>query len=174
MLNKTLLILGAGGHGKSVAETAELMGVWDTIVFADDSFIEKKELAKYNIVSTIGNIKNIASIVDEAIVAVGNNLLRKKWQQDLKKIGIPIATIIHPSVIRSTNINIGEGSVVMAGCILGVDVNVGEGVILNIGTMLDHDVIIGDYTHLSVGVKIAGEKTIEPYSFLDVGTTIGH
>lgn len=174
MLNKTLLILGAGGHGKSVAETAELMGMWDTIVFADDSFIEKKELAKYNIVSTISNIKNIASIIDEAIVAVGNNLLRKKWQHDLKKNGIPIATIIHPSVIRSTNVNIGEGSVVMAGCILGVDVSIGEGVILNIGTMLDHDVIIGDYTHLSVGVKIAGEKTIEPYSFLDVGTTIGH
>lgn len=173
-MTSTLLILGAGGHGKSVAYTAELMKIWDNIVFADDRYPSMTTISEYPIISSIQEIEYIKNDATQAIVAIGNNAVRKKLQDRLKKLSIPLATVIHPSVILNDTVMIGEGSVILAGCVLGIDVKIGDGVILNIGTMVDHDVIIGNYAHLSVGVNITGGKNIEENIFLDAGTSINH
>lgn len=174
MPKTTLLILGAGGYGLAVAEAAQLSGQWQEIIFADDRWPTTQQVGKYKIVSNIANLYQLASSSIQAIVAVGNNHLRQKWQTLLGELGIIMTSIIHPQAMISPTAQIGQGVTVMAGCVISSKTVINDGVILNIGTLLDHDVIIEAFAHLSVGVKVAGGKRIAPYSFLEVGSCIPH
>lgn len=175
MLKKNvLLILGAGGHGKSVAEAALLSGKWKKIMFADDSWPQRTDIAGFPIVTNINNIPDIISDISAAIPAVGNNPLRQKWFQLLESLSIPIATVVHPSAIISPNVEIGNGVAIMAGCIVGLDVKVEDGAIINMASSIDHDTNIGEFAHLSVGVKVVGDKKIDSLSFLPAGSVITH
>ena len=174
MPEKKLLILGAGGFGQTIAEVAELLDNWENISFVDDRWPEQQWLGCYPIVSNIQNLSLIKQQDFEAIIAVGNNQIRQKWQQLLIDLVIPITTIIHTHAVISPSAKIGRGVSIMAGCIVGTKTVIHDGVILNIGTLLDHDVIIEDFCHLSVGVKVAGGKRISQQTFLEVGTIISH
>jgi len=174
MPKTTLLILGAGGYGLAVAEAAQLSGQWQEIIFADDRWPKTKQVGEYKIVSNIANVQQLTSNNIQAIVAVGNNHLRQKWQTLLDELGIIMTSIIHPQAIVSPTVQIGQGVTVMAGCVISTKTVINDGVILNIGTLLDHDVIIKAFAHLSVGVKVSSGKIIAPYSFLEVGSCITH
>ncbi len=175
MLKKNvLLILGAGGHGKSVAEAALLSGKWEKIVFADDSWPQRTDIAGFPIVTNIDKIQDILSDISAAIPAVGNNQLRQKWFQLLEKLSVPIATVVHPSATVSSNVEIGDGVTIMAGCVVGFDVRIGDGAIINMASSIDHDTHIGEFAHLSVGVKVVGDKKIDSLSFLPAGSVISH
>lgn len=174
MPNATLLILGAGGYGLAVAEAAQLSGQWQEILFADDRWPKTQQVGEYKIVSNIANVQQLTSNNIQAIVAVGNNHLREKWQKLLGDLGIKMTSIIHPQAIVSPTAQIGQGVTVMAGCVISTKTLINDGVILNIGTLLDHDVIIKAFAHLSVGVKVSSGKIIAPYSFLEVGSCIPH
>ena len=174
MPEKKLLILGAGGFGQTIAEVAELLGNWESISFVDDRWPDQQWLGCYPIVSNIQNLSLIKQQDFEAIIAVGNNQIRQKWQQLLLDLSIPITTIIHPQTVVAPSVKIGQGVSIMAGCIIGTNTIIQDGVILNIGTLLDHDVMIEVFSHLSVGVKVAGGQIIPPRSFLKVGTSVGH
>jgi sugar O-acyltransferase (sialic acid O-acetyltransferase NeuD family) len=174
MPKKDLLILGAGGYGRCIAEVAEQQDHWANIVFVDDCWADNKQIEHYRIISDIQHLKILEYSQFEAIVAVGNNKIRQKWQQLLIDLGIPLTTIIHPHAVISPSAKIGRGVSIMAGCIVGTKTVIHDGVILNIGTLLDHDVIIEDFCHLSVGVKVAGGKRISQQTFLEVGTIISH
>lgn len=169
-----LLILGAGGYGLAVAEAAQLSGQWQEIIFADDRWPKTQQVGEYKIVSNIANVQQFTSNNIQAIVAVGNNHLREKWQKLLGDLGIRMTSIIHPQAIVSPTAQIGQGVTVMAGCVISTKTVINDGVILNIGTLLDHDVIIKAFAHLSVGVKVSSGKIIAPYSFLEVGSCIPH
>jgi len=174
MPKATLLILGAGGYGLAVAEAAQLSGQWQEIIFADDRWPKTQQVGEYQIVSNIANVQQLACSNIQAIVAVGNNHLREKWQKLLGDLGIRMTSIIHPQAIVSPSAQIGQGVTVMAGCVISTKTVINDGVILNIGTLLDHDVIIKAFAHLSVGVKVSSGKIIAPYSFLKVGSCIPH
>jgi sugar O-acyltransferase (sialic acid O-acetyltransferase NeuD family) len=174
MPKATLLILGAGGYGLAVAEAAQLSGQWQEIIFADDRWPKTQQVGEYKIVSNIANVQQLTSNNIQAIVAVGNNHLREKWQKLLGDLGIIMTSIIHPQAIVSPTAQIGQGVTVMAGCVISTKTVINDGVILNIGTLLDHDVIIEAFAHLSVGVKVSSGKIIAPYSFLEVGSCIPH
>ncbi|NIE98088.1 acetyltransferase [Acinetobacter sp. Tr-809] len=171
---KVLLVLGAGGHGKSVAEAASLSGQWSKIMFADDSWPQKTEVAGFPIVANIEMVSALISTVTAAIPAVGNNQVRKDWAQRLKNLEIPLATVIHPSAIISPTAKLGEGICIMAGCVIGVDVRIEDGVIVNLASAIDHDSEIGMFSHLSVGVKITGNKIVKPFTFLEAGSILAH
>lgn len=174
MPKPTLLILGAGGYGLAVADAAELSGQWQHIIFADDRWPATQQVGTYKIVSNIDNLQQLSCGHIQAIVAVGNNHLRQKWQTLLGELGIIMTSIIHPQAVVSPTAQIGQGVTIMACCVISSKTVINDGVILNIGTLLDHDVIIEAFAHLSVGVKVAGGKSIPPYSFLEVGSCIPH
>lgn len=174
MPKPTLLILGAGGYGLVVAEAAELSGQWKDIIFADDRWPAMQQVQGYKIVSNIASLQQLSYKNFQAIVAVGNNHLRQKWQALLSQSGIILTSIIHPRAMISPSAQIGDGVSIMAGCVISSKTVINDGVILNIGTLLDHDVNIEAFAHLSVGVKVASGKIIAAHSFLEVGTCIPH
>src|SRR5690606_4261177 len=174
MPEKKLLILGAGGFGQSIAEVAERLGKWKNISFVDDGWPEQQHAGHYTIITNIQSLEIINVDNFEAIIAVGNNQIRQKWQQLLLDLSIPITTIIHPQTVIAPSAKIGQGVSIMAGCVIGTNTIIQDGAILNMGTLLDHDVVVEQFVHLSIGVKVASNNIIPTFSFLEVGSIIEH
>lgn len=137
---KKLAIIGAGGHGKVVADIAEKNG-YNQIVFLDD--YSTGECAGYPIVGTSQYFEELSDF--EFIVAIGNNKIRTSKQSLLPQDRI--ATLIHPSAVISRRVVVNTGTVIMAGAVINSDVTIGRGSIINTSSSVDHDYIIGDCTY---------------------------
>lgn len=172
MSKMDLIIIGASGHGKVVAEIAELTGQYNHIYFMDD-FSDKKTFHGYK---NLGSAKRIVQHKDKAdfFVAIGDNTVRKNKLGALIKEGYSISTIIHPNAIISNTAHIGKGTVVMAGVIVNASSKIGIGCIINTKSSIDHDCILKDYTHVSPGTTIAGNVSIGEGCWIGAGGTISN
>lgn len=174
MSQRTLLVLGAGGHGKAVAEAALLSGEWQQIAFVDDRWPELREVFGWPIVADVAGLAALSLPVSGAIAAVGNNALRKQWVKAIRAAGLPLATVVHPRACVSAYAVINEGAAIMALAMVGVDVLIGEGAIVNANATVDHDATLGDYAHLGVGVHLAGGVKIGAGVWLQAGCSAGY
>lgn len=168
-MNKKIVIIGASGHGKVVADIARLNG-YEEIHFLDDD-TSKKRCGKYLVV---GTSKNIAQYKDDYdfIISIGSNKIREKISDFLEKAGIRQTVLVHPSAVIDETVNIGEGTVVMANAVINAEVKIGRSCIINTASSIDHDCIIEDYVHVSPGVHIAGTVSIGKSTWLGIGTTV--
>lgn len=162
-MNDKLIIIGASGHGKVIADIAVKNGYHD-IVFLDDNET-KKTCAGYPVV---GKTSDAISLYGDKIVAIGDARIRKEIQSKLSNV----VTLIHPQAIISRRVEIGMGSVVMAGAVINSDTIIGKGVIVNTGSSIDHDCWIGDFSHISVGAHVAGTVSIGNSSWIGAGATV--
>lgn len=159
-----LIIIGASGHGKVIADIAEKCGYQD-IVFLDDN-AEKEECAGFPIV---GKVSDAIKLEGDKIVAIGNASIRERIQNDLDTV-----TLIHPNAIISRRVSIGKGTVIMAGVVVNSDSVIGDGVIINTGSSVDHDCVVNDYAHISVGAHIAGTCRIGKRTWIGAGATVSN
>ena len=167
---KTLVIIGAGGHGKVVADIARLNG-YKHIVFLDDT--QTGSCLEYPIVGKSDEIDKFVSTA-EFFVAIGNATIREKFIVKLQNLGANIVTLIHPSSVISKSVDIGMGTVVMAGAVINPCVKIGQGVIINTSSSIDHDCLIADYCHISVGVRIAGTVSVGKATWAGIGASISN
>lgn len=174
MTLQTLLVVGAGGHGKAVAEAALLSGEWREIVFVDDRWPELREVFGWPVVADLAGLAALSIPMSGAIAAVGNNSLRKQWVKAIRSAGLPLATVVHPRACVSASAVIAEGTAIMALAMVGVDVLIGEGAIVNANSTVDHDASLGDYAHLGVGVQLAGGVKIGAGVWLQAGCSAGY
>ncbi len=166
-MKKQLIILGASGHGKVVADIA-VNNKYDTIIFLDDN--EKvKTCGKYPVV---GKTSEAESLDGDIIVAVGNALMREKLQENIPYNRL--ISLIHPSAVVADDVQIGNGSVVMAGAIINPSTVIGKGCIINTASSIDHDCVIGDYVHVSVGAHLSGSVIVKDRSWIGAGVTISN
>ncbi|WP_019908918.1 acetyltransferase [Paenibacillus sp. HW567] len=169
----SLLILGAGGHGKVVAETAMLTRQWDRIAFLDNNN-NLNNLMGIPIIGCFETYVDHVKSYSHAIVALGNNITRLIWMAKLEKAGFEIPVIIHPSSIISRFCEIESGSVVLAGVVVNANTSIANGCILNTSSTIDHDCIIGKGVHISPGVNVAGTVSIKDFSWLGIGSKIAN
>ncbi|XMB66890.1 acetyltransferase [Mycoplasmatota bacterium zrk1] len=168
-----LLVLGAGGHGKVVAEAAYLSKDWEEISFLDND--ESKSRPDWY--QVIGKLEDYASFKDEynyAFVALGDNNLRMKYIKRLKDSGYKIPILIHPSAVVSENTKIGEGTMICVNSVINTGTVIGQGCIINTSSTVDHGCKIGDGVHISPGVNIGGTVTINNYSWVCIGATVSN
>lgn len=161
--NKRLVIIGASGHGKVIADIALLNGYTD-IVFLDDD----KSVTECVGFPVIGRVEAASLIDGDKIVAIGNAETRERIQDEIDNV----VTLIHPNAVVSRRATIGEGSVVMAGAVINADSVIGRGCIVNTGSSLDHDCKIWDFVHISVGAHIAGTVEIGKGTWIGAGAVI--
>lgn len=171
---KTLLILGAGGHGKSVAEAALLGGDWAAVVFLDDAWPEVTEALGCDVLGKVADIASVASRCQGAIAAVGNNAVRERWIDLIEQAGIKLVSVAHPKAWISPSAVIGDGSAVMAGAVVGTVSEVGKGAVINANATVDHDVVMEDFAHIGVGVQLAGGVRIGARAWLQAGSSCGY
>lgn len=166
-----LAILGASGHGKVLADIAELTG-WEKIVFFDDAWPEKINNGPWTIV---GNTQSLLSSVNNysgVIVAIGDNKIRQQKLQQLSNAGAKIITLIHPSATVSKYNQIGPGSVVIAGAVINPACIIGSGAIINTCSSVGHDCILGEAVHVCPGARLAGGTIVEDRAWVGVGSSV--
>ncbi|WHH57477.1 acetyltransferase [Petroclostridium sp. X23] len=167
-----LLIIGASGHGKVVADIAIKMNKWQSIAFLDDNILVKSCMG----LKVIGKSSDAFTYIDRAdiFVAIGNNAIREQLQEKLEVAKASVATLIHPNAMIGTLVQLGIGTAVMAGVVINSSSRVGKGCIINTGCTLDHDNIIEDYVHISPGVNLAGTVKIGRRSWIGIGSTVSN
>lgn len=171
-----LIIVGAGGHGRSVAEAviSNAVSEFELIGFLDDSWPNNRFIWNFPILGDTSDLRAYIRYADKAIVAIGNNKLRAELQERLIKVGFSLVTIKHSRAVVSPSALIGVGSAVMAGAVIGTEANLGMGVIVNSGAVIDHHCNVGDYGHLGVGVAMAGGSRLGRGAWLQAGSSLGY
>ena len=167
---KRLSILGASGHGKVVAEIAEILG-WN-VVFFDDAYPNIKKIEGWSVIGNTGDL--VASIKDGdgCFVAIGNNTIRLNKYELLASNGAKIPVLIHPSAIISRYSTVGEGSVVMAGVVINSFAEIGKYCILNTSCTIDHDCVLGNSVHVSPGANLAGAVAVGECAWIGLGSGV--
>lgn len=167
-----LLIIGAGGHGKVVADTAYESGFWEKISFLDDRYPEVKSQVIWPVVGRIENISLFMTEYSDVFVAIGNNLLRFQLVQRFIEMGFFLPTIVHPTAFVSRFTKVGAGTIIFAQAAVNAGAQIGMGSIVNTGVTVDHDCLVGDGAHISPGVHLAGGVKVGNYSWIGTGSSI--
>ncbi len=128
----------------------------------------------------MGNVEWLKRQKLNVVNAIGDPIIKQKMINRLEGSKNQYPVLIHPSVIFSDKVTIGEGSIICAGNIITVDVEIGRHVIINLSCTIGHDAIIGNYTTILPGVNVSGFAKIGECSSIGTGTaiiqhvTIGH
>lgn len=163
----TLVLIGGGGHCKSVIDVAECAGYTILGILDKPEEVGKRVLG-YEV---LGTDDDMAKYVDQAefIVTVGqikSTDLRIKLHKLLEQVGAKLATIVAPTAHVSKYAQLGAGTVVMHQAVVNADAKVGKGCIINTFANIEHDVVIGDYCHISTGAMVNGGSTVADGTFV--------
>lgn len=171
---RRLLIIGAGGHGRAVAEAAELGVNHEVAGFLDDAPEAEHDIWGIPVWGSPSMLAELLGRVDEVVVAIGNNTVRRALHQRVRETGLALATIVHPAALLSPRAVVGPGSVLMAGAIVGTQARLGEGVIVNCGAVVDHDCVVEDFGHLGVKAGMAGGAVLGAGAWMQAGSSLGY
>lgn len=172
-----LLLLGAGGHARVVAETALAAGHFSTIAFLDDRFCGPEPLPDQLGWPVIGSLAaaldpQIRQQFSAAFVAIGNASIRVRWLQILASAGYELPVVSHPTAWVSPSAQLGPGSVVFAQSSIQAQVSIASGAILNTGCSVDHDALLGIGVHVCPGAHLAGEVQVGDRSWIGIGASV--
>ena len=165
-MNNRLIIIGAGGHGKVVADNAIKNGYTD-ICFVDDH--ATGTCMGFPIVGTGADVSSLDDGKTDFIIGVGNNEIRKRIAQ---AHDVNWVTLVHPSAQIGACVSIGKGTVVMAGAIINPCASIGEHCIINTGAIVEHDNVIGDYAHISPNVALGGTVRVGDLTHVGIGAVV--
>ena len=160
-----VIIIGAGGHAKVVAEIVKANG---NMVegFLDD--VASGSLLGLPILGKITDCKKFLD--DEFIVAIGDPYKREEVVKKLD--GVKWHTAIHPAAVVSGSASIEEGTVVMAGAVVNASAQIGKHCIINTLATVEHDNVISDFVHVSVGAKLGGTVKVGKNTWVGIGATV--
>ena len=159
---KRLIIIGASGHGRVVADVAVLNG------YTDIYFLDDEKTGAWSGFSIIG--KSFDAPEGELFVAIGNTSTRKRLIEYYRDRSMPV--LIHPNATVAEDVEIGAGTVVMAGAVINPGARVGSGCIINTCSSVDHDCVISDYVHIAVGAHLCGTVNIGQETLIGAGATV--
>lgn len=160
-MERNLILLGGGGHCKSVIDVAESAG-YTIIGILDKPETVGQQVLNYKITGTDDDIPNYVDKV-EFLITVGqikNSVTRVKLTELVKKAGGKFATVIASDACVSKYAEIGEGTVVMHKAVVNADAKIGEHCIINTMADIEHDAKIGDFCHISTAAVINGEVKV--------------
>ncbi len=164
-MNK-LIIIGAGGHGKVIADNALKNGYTD-ISFIDDSVTG--DVMGFPVVGTGSEIDRFNDADTDFIIGIGSNAVRKAIAKEHQ---LNWVSIIHPSAQIAFNAKIGKGTAVMANAVINACASVGEHCIINTAAVIEHDNVIEDYAHISPNAALGGTVRIGELTHIGIGATV--
>ena len=165
-MSKSVVIIGASGHGKVIADIIvnsndKVLGFLDD---ADD--VQGKKIIGFPVLGKIADFDKYRDC--EFVIAIGNPYIREKISNELP---VKWYTAIHPTaVISSLDVEIGEGTVIMANAVVNPSARIGKHCIINTGAIVEHDNILEDYVHLSPNVTLAGIVKVGKSTHIGAGS----
>lgn len=164
-----LLVAGAGGHGRVVAEAALAMRDFSSVSFLDDRVSPQATIEGWPIIGSLDQLEELSSAFQAFATGMADPALRISLLGRARNAGLRCVSIIHPSASVSAHSSIGEGTVVMAGARINVGARTGEACIINTGATVDHDCILAEAVHICPGAHLAGNVEIGPRTWFGIG-----
>ena len=169
IMNKNLLILGAGQYGTVVKEIAKSMGCFEKIDFLDDTFGNGETEGNYH-EQSIGKLADYEKFVEEysyAIVAIGDPEVRKAWTEKLKKALYQIPIIASPKAFVGKTVQLRYGVVVEPMAVVHENVVVGIGTIVSAGAVINHNSFVADYCHIDNNAVVMRGAFVQSMSYVE-------
>lgn len=172
-MNKPLILIGGGGHCKSVIDVAESAG-FSILGILDKPEKVGERVLDYQVIGTDDDISKYVELA-EFVITVGqidSPHLRVKLHNMVKQVGGCLANIVAPTAYVSKYSRIGKGTVVMHHSMVNSDAVIGEGCIINSFANIEHDVTMGSCCHISTGAMVNGNCTLGNGVFVGSHTVI--
>ncbi len=162
---KKVIILGAGGHGRVIADIVTLSG--DVVL----GFIDDKDPSEFPNITILGKLTDIDRFKQEAsfIVGIGDNQTRK---QIMETLDVDWYTAVHPTAVIASDVEIAEGTAIMANAVINTGSKIGRGLIVNTAATVDHDNVLGNYVHISPGAHLGGSVHIGTETWIGIGAVV--
>ena len=170
-----VLILGAGGHGRVVLDILLQGRRYDVAGFLDNnSAIHGRRVDGCPVHGNLDDLERLSRElnVEAAVIAIGDNGVRRGLARWVDQTGLQLVSAIHPSATLARNANVGRNVVVAAGAVVCAHCQIGDSVILNTGCIIDHQTVIGEGCHICPGVRVAGRVNVESGAFIGIGATV--
>lgn len=171
-----IVVVGSSGHAKVVIDIVECEGQYTIAGLLDDFRPAGEEAFGYRILGKVADLVSISGSYDlkGGVIAIGDNWVRAKIAQTML-LALPefsFITAIHPSAQIARGVQIGEGTVIMAGVVVNSDSQIGKFCILNTRSSLDHDCLMEDFSSLAPGATTGGNVHIGAFSAISLGANI--
>ena len=173
-MNKNVIIMGAGGHSKVIADI--IVKSQDNVLgFLDDNIPINTVIIKEKKLKVLGKIEDSIKIKEqnndiEFVIGIGNNKTRKDIAENYPDLNY--YTAIHPSSQIALDVKIEDGTVIMANACINTSTTIGKHCIINTGAIIEHDNIIEDYVHISPNATLCGTVKIGELTHIGAGSTI--
>lgn len=167
-----LTVVGAGGLGRTVADTAELVGMWASIQFVDDRYPALNSTLHWPVVNTVKGWLESSETGEQFVVAIGENSTRLNYLRRLLRAGMVPVSIVHPKAEFSRYAKLGVGSIVLGNAVVKIGSHLGQACIVNSTAAVGHDCMIGDAVHVGPGAKIAGDVSVGERSWIGIGACV--
>lgn len=164
-MQNDVIILGAGGHAKVIADIVLKSG-GHLAGFLDDN--KTGEILGFPILGKLDCIQEFKSTCS-FVIGIGDNAVRKLIAE---KYDLCWYTAIHPTAVIGSKVAVGAGTVIMAGAIINPSTKIGDHCIVNTGAVIEHDNKISDYVHISPNATLCGTVTIGEMTHVGTGATI--
>lgn len=161
-----LIILGAGGYGRTVADVAAQTGQFDEISFLDDNS------AAPDVADKCAEFARFHDGQTAFYPAFGNNEGRLAWLYRLQEAGCAISTIIHPTAYVSPTVKVEPGAVILPHAIVNTNCMVKTGCIVNCGAIVDHCCVLEEGVHICLGAIIKAENRIPKCMKIEAGKVV--
>ncbi len=173
---RPLVIYGAGGHAREVAELVLDVNTeraqWELLGFlSDEASVPGAMLNGFPVLGGREWLASQSAKIDIAI-GIGSSPTRRTIAESLRELGPRFPVLRHPTALVSRHVEIGPGAQITARCIVTVNVSVGAHVVLNRASNVSHDCRLGDYVTIAPGVQIAGNVTVETGCDVGIGGAI--
>lgn len=169
-----IIILGKGGHAKSVADAIERQGIYEIAGYIVNEDLEAED--DYPVIGKDEDLERIyQSGIHYAAIGIGflgKGTIRNRLYEQLKKIGYYLPVICDPSAILSTKTEIGEGTFVGKASVINAAARIGKMCIINTGAMIEHDCQVGDFSHIAVGAVLCGDVHIGCETLIGANATV--
>ena len=174
-MNKPVLILGAGGHAKVLIEALLQSGATLAGITDPDPDLAGKKLLEVPVLGgdeVVGDFPQTEILLVNGLGSIGVPTARKGLFERFRAKGYRFATVIHPSAIVASDVELGEGVQVMAGVVIQPGSRVGCNTIINTRASVDHDCRIGNNVHIGPGATLSGGVSIDDDTHIGTGATI--
>lgn len=166
-MSKEIVIIGASGHGKVIADIVASSGNIVKGFLDDDNDIQEKEIIGFPVLGKIADYVNYKEC--EFVIAIGNPIVRKSIAESLD---VKWHTAIHPrAVVSKLDTTIGEGTVIMANAVVNPSAKIGKHCIINTGAIVEHDNVLCDFVHISPNATLAGSVTVGECTHIGAGAS---
>ncbi|WP_457745050.1 PglD-related sugar-binding protein [Sulfurimonas sp.] len=173
-MKENILLIGGGGHCKSVIDVIEQENKYNIIGIVDKKENIGQKVLGYKVIACDDDLEELHKKYKNAVISVGHirsNAVRVELLKQLKKIGYILPLIISPLAYVSKHATLQEGTIVMHNALINAGASVGKNCIINSKALIEHDSIIEDNCHISTAAVVNGGVLVKKDTFFASNAT---